>query len=256
MWSPLQFLGPMDEARHQRLLRRQQEDRDTFLTLVHDMTKFQRSRGRAHLGENPFSSRAWKEPLIQATYDGEHYGKVDMCRYGLRRPDTKELLKKPTKIAGTKEVIERCQAKCKCQKNHAHTLGTFRWKGRTRSVAEFAGGYTKSFATEVVRGAEEFLKSWRPERCTIYAADGGGLAEEAMTAPSEEVPKLDEEAEDEQDEIPMEVDPRPQEEDPAILETVTRVHQRLGHPTRHACFGEDVKVVRGSKEDFGLCQEL
>lgn len=236
VWSPLQFLGPMDEERHKRLIARQQEERDSFLTLVHDTTKFQRLQGRAHLGENPFSSRAWKEPLIQATYEGEPYGRVDMCRYGLRRPDTKELLKKPTKIAGTKEIVRRCEARCTCKETHAHTLGSFRWKGKTRSVAEFAGGYTRAFALKVVRGAEVFLKNWTEEECTTYAAEDVGLQEEAFTTPEDGVPPVVDDAmgAGDDDDVPIEVDPNPPVEDPEIVDTVARVHQRLGHPTKQA----------------------
>ena len=119
------------------------------------MTNFQRSRGRAHLGENPLPSRAWQEPLIQASYEGEMYGRVDMWCYGLRRPDTKQLLKKPTRLAGTPEIFSACAVRCSGNHDHAQTLGSFKINGKMGSVAEFAGGCTKAFATKVVVGAEQ-----------------------------------------------------------------------------------------------------
>ena len=60
-WSPLQFYGhEMTPERYEKILLGEQEDRETILTFVNDAVKFQRSRGRAHLGENPWMSRAWK----------------------------------------------------------------------------------------------------------------------------------------------------------------------------------------------------
>ena len=157
VWSPLQYLGGMTPEKHQRLLDRQQEDRETFLSFVHEAVCFQRRRGRAHLGENPWRSKAWLEPQVLSAYEGEAYARVDMCCYGLRRPDTHENLMKPTCLAGTRMVVGSCAARCKCHRPHAHTLGTFKdKKGKHHSVAEFAGGYTKSFAKKVVAAAEKF----------------------------------------------------------------------------------------------------
>ena len=227
VWSPLQYLGHMTEERHEKLLDRQQADRNDFLSLVHEMTKFQRSRGRAHLGENPFRSRAWKEPWIVSAYEGEGCGRVDMCRYGLRRPDTKQLLQKPTRLMGTPEIVKKCVASCRCTQTHAHTLGSFKWKGRSRSVAEFAGGYTRSFARQVVVGAEEFLDHWKPDRMTVFTVYDEGVAEESMMGCEEEAPGMQDE-----EEVPEET--AEEDIDQAVYDTVARVHQRLGHPSKDA----------------------
>ena len=129
VWSPLQFLGPISQERYERLLQRQQEDRETFLNLVHEMVKkHQRSRGKAHLVENPWTSRAWKEVPIQAAYEGEAFARCDMCRYGLKHPGTGKRLKKPTCIAGTPEIAEACAARCKCVEKHDYTLDTLRMR--------------------------------------------------------------------------------------------------------------------------------
>ena len=197
VWSPLQFLGQMTQERYDRLLRRQQEDRETFLNLVHEMVKYQRSRGKAHLGENPWTSRAWKEVPIQAAYEGEAYGRCDMCCYGLKHPGTGRKLKKPTCLAGTPEIVEACAARCKCVERHDYTLGTYKDKTGTHSVAEFAGGYTKAFARKVVSAAEKFLDEWTPECAWTFAA-GGGLPEERFMDADEEVPVI----EDDDDVIP------------------------------------------------------
>ena len=173
VWSPLQYYGhTMTEARLDRLHRRQQADREHFLSFVHDAVQFQRRRGRAHLGENPLRSRAWEEPFVSAAYEGECHGRTDMCAYGLRRPDTMLPLLKPTRLAGTREIVEMCDRRCSGCPAHAPTLGQFwfRSERRYRPVAEFAGGYTKAFARCVVQGAEVFLDNWDESLCTVYAA--------------------------------------------------------------------------------------
>lgn len=106
------------------------------------MTNFQRGRGRAHLGGNPLPSR-------------EMYGRVDMWCYGLRRPDTKQLLKKPTQLAGTPEIVSACAVQSSGNHDHAQTLGSFKINGKMGSVAEFASGCAKAFATKAVVGAEQ-----------------------------------------------------------------------------------------------------
>ncbi len=245
VWSPLQFLGHMTEERHQRLMVRQQEDRDSFLTLVHDMTKFQRSCGRAHIGENPFQSRAWREPLISAAYDGEGYGRVDMCRYGLRRPDTKELLKKPTQLAGTRAIVEHCEATCNCKTPHAHTVGSYKLNGKSFPLAEFAGGYTKLFAKKIVEGAELYLRNWTPDACTVYAVEKRGLPEEGMMEVDEEVPLQE----------PQDQEFHESGFGKGVWETVTRVHQRLGHPARDALV-RTLKIAGAPKETLDCAKQF
>ena len=266
VWSPLQFLGNMTQERHDRLLQRQQEDRDTFLSFVHDAVRFQRDRGRAHLGENPWRSGAWKEPWIQSAYDGESYARTDMCQFGLRKPDTKELLMKPTCLAGTRDLVEACAKQCSCERPHAHTLGTYRDReGKHRSVAEFAGGYTLSFARTVVKAAEHFLDHWQPHEVQVFATDD--VPEERFMEIDDEPPEIREEHQEVADleaELEAEIEdggaelkvPRnrdgpiqpqdesvhhheerkdfPSHQQSSIHEAVVKMHRRLGHPGRDA----------------------
>ena len=196
VWSPLQFLGTMTAERHERLLLRQQEDRDTFLNFVHEVVNYQKSVGRAVLGENPWTSRAWKEVPIKAAFDGMGYGRCDMCRFGLAHPTSKKKLMKPTCLAGTEEIVQRCSQRCQCVEPHDHTLGSYRDRFGTHSVAEFAGGYTRRFAKQVIQGAEEFLDNWSPD--VIYTfPSGAGLPEERFMDMDDEVPGEGSEFEDE-----------------------------------------------------------
>ena len=237
-WSPLQFYGhEMTPERYEKILFGEQEDRETILTFVNDAVKFQRSRGRAHLGENPWMSRAWKESLVEEAYEGEMYGRVDMCAYGLVRPDTREPLMKPTCLAGTPQIVDHCARRCHCEKPHAPTLGSFVRKGKRYSVADFAGGYTKAFARKVIEGAEKFLESWKPSSCCTYAADD--VPEERFMDVDDEVPVID----DLEDELQREEGwhepeaPKDDERFPAVPyadETLQKLHQRLGHPSSTA----------------------
>lgn len=172
VWPPLQYYGvEMTWERWEQLQQRREDDREDFLSFVHEVVKQQRRWGRAHLGENPLRSAAWKEPYIQSAYEDEYYGKTGMCSYGWRRPDTKELLKKPTALAGTREIVEACCRPCNWTSPHGQTLGTFLFQGQRRSIAEFAGGYTKGFARQVIKGAELFLDNWSPEVCRVFVED-------------------------------------------------------------------------------------
>ena len=162
---------------------------------MYEAVKFQRSNGRAVLGENPWPSRAWKEVTIQAAFDGLAYGRCDMCRFGLAHPTSKRKLMKPTCLAGTEGIVWRCSLRCNCVEPHDHTLGSYRDRAGAHSVAEFAGGYTRRFARQVVQGAEEFLDNWSPEVIQTFPS-GVNLPEERFMAPDDEVPHIGSEFED------------------------------------------------------------
>ena len=129
-----------------------------LLGFVREVAYKQRRRGGAILGENPLRSKAWEEPDIIAAFEGLEHGRVDMCVHGLRRPDDGRYLRKPTRLAGTSEILEECCKSCPGGHAHAPVMGALKVKGKWKSVSEFAGGYTRKFSTAVVKGAEKFLE--------------------------------------------------------------------------------------------------
>ena len=88
---------------------------------------------------------------------------VDMCAYEKRRPDTQELVKKPTVFKGTKEVCEAVAVACTGGHVHGSVMGS--WNGPPclgptgvkLTVSEWAGGYTEQLAEKILDGAEKFL---------------------------------------------------------------------------------------------------
>ena len=163
VWSGLQTFGFCSQEYLERLAARREEQRG-LLGWVQDVVLDHRSRGGAVLGENPLTSRAWKEPVVVDTWEGLPKQRTDMCAFGLRRPDGEWnpsahglYLRKPTLLAGQEEILKRACRVCPGNHRHSPCLGGARVDGRWCSLSDLAGGYTKKFAQAVAIGAEEFL---------------------------------------------------------------------------------------------------
>ena len=118
-------------------------------------------RLRAYVGENPASSYAWREPPIEAAFNRPGTSEVitHMCMYNKKRPDTREFIRKPTRLKGTKEVIDSCSRRCDGSHEHCVIEGSMKLEnGKRMNVSEWAGGYTKAFAMQLLKGAERFLE--------------------------------------------------------------------------------------------------
>ena len=161
-WSILQTFDRRSPEYLQRLAAERQEQR-RLLAWVQRVVLRHRARGGAILGENPWNSAAWREPVVMDTYDGLPSGKTEMCAFGLRRPDDEFrpgpglFLRKPTRLRAQSEILEAACRLCPGNHRHVPSLGGVKVKGRWCSVAEFAGGYTRKFAEAVIRGAENYL---------------------------------------------------------------------------------------------------
>ena len=198
------------------------------------------TRGGAVLGENPRLSKAWQEPAIVEGFKGMAETVTDMCQFGLRKPageGARRFMKKPTRLVGTPEMVRRCSRRCNGSHKHTHIFGNFKWRGKWRSLSEFAGGYTPDFAQEVVIGAEEYLRGTRrPEIFVEGAHVPEGRFEEFEN--EEVVPEEDLEQRMLQEEL-MEVSREeevPEEAQRQQKQTRDRlrlmmVHRRLGHPS-------------------------
>ena len=152
-------------------------------------------------GDNPESrgkptQAAAPKPLaIVEGFKGMAETVTDMCQFGLRKPageGARRFMKKPTRLVGTPEVIRRCSRRCKGSHKHTHIFGNFKWRGKWRSLSQFAGGYTPDFAQEVVIGAEEYLRGTRRPEIFVEEEDleQRMLQEELMdVSREEEVPE-------------------------------------------------------------------
>ena len=222
-WSVLQGLGnKTPQQLHQLGLKRQKAR--ILLRFVKQAVMEQRARGGAVLGENPVGSIAWQEPTIQEALEGLPEVITDMCQYGLKKPKEdheaeEEYLRKRTRLRGNPEILERCARKCDSRGHqHAPMLGGVKIGGRWQPLSDFAGGYTRAFSIQVVKGAEEYLKKGR--RQEVYA--------ERDLVPEERFQEMEEEEqnEDEEEEAIGEELLRSQRSKISKLELV---HRRLGH---------------------------
>ena len=85
---------------------------------------------------------------------------TDACVWEKRRPDTGELIKKPTKIIGTPEVVSAIDFRCDGRNDHSVVEGAMHcptsdggWK--RMAVSDWAGGYTEEFSVALLRGVRE-----------------------------------------------------------------------------------------------------
>ena len=87
---------------------------------------------------------------------------TDMCCYNKRRPDTGNLVKKPTKLCGTKEILQNPNHLCNATHKHDRIEGSMKvpynesWK--TMKTCVWAGTYTEEFAEAILHGAELYLQ--------------------------------------------------------------------------------------------------
>ena len=218
-WSILQELGRKTGEQLQQLAEKREEHR-ALLDFVKEAAIDQRKRGGALLGENPLTSRAWKEPAIVQAFEGMPEVSTDMCRYGLRKPKKEnyygkaQFLRKRTRLQGTAEILEKCSRKCQRGHQHAPVLGSVKVYGKWKSLSDFAGGYTAQFAKCVLDGAEEYLKKGRV--CEVFVEDEY-LPEESF------VPLEDEEA-------GAIVEATEEVKKEQKLGQLELIHRRLGHP--------------------------
>ena len=166
-WSILQTFGhkAIDQLRALHESRQQQR---VLLAFVEDVVRDHRSKGGVTMGENPFTSKAWREPTIVAAFEGLPKARTDMCAFGLQRPRHEFCrrhrplyLRKPTLLAADAAILKHAARLCPGRHRHVPCLGGVRVKGKWVKLSEWAGGYTKAFARAVVCGAEEALQHRR-----------------------------------------------------------------------------------------------
>lgn len=149
---------------------------------------------------------------------------TDMCCYGLKKPHehTPEgqplFLRKRTRLRGTEEILDRCDAKCQGGHQHTPVLGGVKIDGRWKPLSDFAGGYTKKFAEKVIQGAEEYLQRGRKQEVYVQEED---IPEERFEVQEDEMLE-DQELEAQTKEEEMKLRKNDQ---------LHMLHRRLGHPS-------------------------
>ena len=114
------------------------------------------------MGEQPADALSWREAPVEAAFDGLDEVVTDMCVWNKRRPDTKRLVRKPTRVKGSAGICQSLRAGGKqgrCTGDHVHQPieGRIWVESRSMHTTEWAGGYTKEFAEAILEGAEREL---------------------------------------------------------------------------------------------------
>ena len=133
------------------------------MCLVEKLVQFQLRRRRAVLGENPAQSLAYREAPIVSAFAQCTTGICDMCAHDKKRPDNGMYVRKRTRIDGTQEIVSALSIKCNGRHKHSPVEGSMHVEGKSIRVSEWAGGYTRTFAYRLLKGAETFLRKQKTQ---------------------------------------------------------------------------------------------
>ena len=157
-----------------RSLRRRRRQQLIVLGLFDEVAQWQHERGRhgdrtAWMLDNPLKSLAWRQAPIQATMGMPVVGTAvtDLCVWEKRRPDTGELIRKPTMVIGTPEVVSMVNVRCAGDHEHCVIEGAMhcpdrqgRWK--RMAISDWAGGYTTEFCSAILQGVQSIVSEGQP----------------------------------------------------------------------------------------------
>ena len=186
---------------------------------------FKRKRGGALLGETqPHPGNLRNQQSLKLSKECRRWSWTHAAiGYGLKKPQEhiREgqplLLRKRTRLKGTEEILDRCDAKCQGRHQHTPVLGGVQIGRRWKALSDFAGGYTKKFPERVIQGAEKYLRGRKQE---VYVQE-------------EELPEERFEVQD--DEMMEDQGPEePAKEEEVKLrknDQLQMLHRRLGHPS-------------------------
>eukprot|EP00435_Cladocopium_sp_Y103_P019429 s2435_g4.t1 len=197
------------EAQRRALEDARLRERKTFLSFTRRAVLKQRARRKAVLGENPYPSKAWKQPEIIDAFEGLPQAVLDQCEYGLKHPENHMPIQKATRFMGQEEVLTYLHTRCSGDHDHAVIEGNVRVGGRTVKLSEWCGGYSLPLCEAILHGAELYLQS--DSRHETYFHNEV-MAEELMMD-GEEVQEQAEEEEEETEENKEFQEPRMLPED-------------------------------------------
>ena len=106
--------------------------------------------------------------------------------YNKKTPDG-VLLRKPTRLMGPLEIMESLALRCSQDHPHARIEGSVRCPdGRRRNLSEWAGGYSHTFASQMLYEVELYLGSvprqWGVRRKVNLVADAEDAQEQEEIA--------------------------------------------------------------------------
>ena len=163
--------------------------------------------GRRALFEHPKSSRLWTYPEVRALMEQHHVITCDMCRFGLRVPRCKKLIRKSTQLMVTHEEMKTLAKRCPGSQHVKHqchqvVAGSDPVVG---STSTFAGKY------KFVEAVMDTLPSYAAlkNQCLAVCHDWTCRQEHEVLAAK---PELSDSKTDEE-----------------LMKVIDKVHRNLGH---------------------------
>ena len=209
-----------------------------FVRFCCELFRQQAEAGRQALLEHPRG--IWSYPEMQVLLAEYFPLECDLCRYGLRLPDTDRLIQKPIRLLVSHASMSTLEKRCPGSHHPQHrchfpVAGSHPSVGR---VSTFTGKYTPAFVLAVMNTVEKYR----------------ALAKQVMPVC---VPWTYHEHQ-----VMMVKDDLAQD-DEAVRKALTRLHKNLGHPSqadlvrllKHAQASEKaIKLARQLSCDFCLSQ--
>ena len=147
-----------------------QEQSREHLKLCAFICKLQIEGGRHFTMENPGTSSMWFQPEVKEIIQFSKTAMFDQCQFGLKHPDSKDPLKKGTRLQTTSiEVLKTMDGRT-CDKTHSHqpVAGSCQFKGKTIATSRFAAFYPRLFAKRVAKSILDEMQ--KPEFPIVEAA--------------------------------------------------------------------------------------
>ena len=126
-WSRLN-MSKSHELKTKILQRRESEK--VFLELFEKIWRLQRLLGGHVHGENPTGSEAWEHIVVGPAFEANFH----MCAVGLRHPETRLPIRKPTRVLTSDPTLAEMLSKCTCPghpEGHACLEGSYKGKPLT-----------------------------------------------------------------------------------------------------------------------------
>lgn len=132
-------------------LRRKARSR-SFIRFAMELFQQQVSLGGRALFEHPTGSKAWSYPEVQKLCRKHHLVKCHMCQYGLKIPDSPNLIRKSTRLLVSHEDMKVLGKQCPGASDpnhqcHDSIAGSHPSVGQ---ISTFAGKYTREFVHSVL----------------------------------------------------------------------------------------------------------
>ena len=125
-----------------------QEEAATHLALCNTVCKIQVAEGRHFHFEQPHGASVWHRKEISEMLELTYMTIFDQCESGLKHPQTKEAMRKRTRVQTTSITLYSAMHGDVCSGNYRHVSieGCCTVKGRLMSTSRFAVFYPREFA--------------------------------------------------------------------------------------------------------------